>query len=245
MKFKSAILTFLALFLAASVRAETVTAAGDPWPPFIDPNDPDGGVAVSLAREAFSRSGFTLEMNIMPWARAIDGVKNAKYDVLIGTWWTKERTEFLDYSEPYLTNEIKFIKRKGDPFEYNGMDSLTGKSVGIVRGYGYGDEFLNATNFKRPETADFLPNVKKVVSGRVDLTLEDELVARSQIAKEEPGLIDQIEFTQNALNANTLHVTCGLANAKHEEIINALNKGMAAMKADGTFDQILKKYGMK
>jgi len=77
-----------------------------------------------------------------------------------------------------MRSEIKFIKRRGDPFEYHGLGSLTGKTVGIVKGYGYGDEFLNATNFTRPEVAHTLQNIKKLALGRIDLTLEDEVVAR-------------------------------------------------------------------
>ena len=146
-----------------------ITGAGDPWPPFLSPDLPGQGVALEIVTEAFKREGYELTMNFVPWARAIDGVKKATgsgdgYDVLVGTWWTEERTKFLHYSESYLENRIKFIKRSGDDFEYNGLASLDNKKVGIIRGYGYGDEFLNAKNFTRPETSDLIKKLKETVS---------------------------------------------------------------------------------
>lgn len=235
---------FLCLLAPLMVSAKTVSAAGDPWPPFLDPKQSSKGIVVEIATAAFATQGYDLKMNFVPWARAIDGVKNAKYDVLLGTWWTEERAKFLLFSEPYMENAVKFIKQKGSNFEYNGLSSLNNKSVGVVRGYGYGDEFLNATNFKRPAATAFIANIKKLVAGRIDLTLEDELVARSIIANKAPDLIHKLEFTTNALSRNKLFVTSGLANAKHKELIQAFNKGLKQIKTDGTFDAILKKHNL-
>ncbi|MFE8070905.1 transporter substrate-binding domain-containing protein [Marinobacteraceae bacterium S3BR75-40.1] len=235
----------LILLLSLTAAADTITAAGDPWPPFLDPDHPQQGVAIAIAREAFKTQGHDLEFTFVPWARAIDGVKNADYDALIGTWWTEERTAFLEYSDDYLTNQIKFIKRKDDDFEFDGLKSLKGKTVGTVRGYGYGDDFANADYFSRAPAARLLTNIRKLIAGRLDLTLEDELVARSLIAKEAPELLDKIAFTNNPLSAQTLHVTSGLKNPRHKMIIEAFNKGLKEIKANGTFERILEENHLK
>lgn len=240
------VLAFVAACLfSVSALSETITAAGDPWPPFLDPDHPEQGVAIAIAREAFKTQGHDLEFTFVPWARAIDGVKNADYDALIGTWWTEERTNFLAYSEPYLTNEIKFIKRKGDGFEFEGMDSLEGKTVGTIRGYGYGKAFSNAAHFERSPTVKLITNIRKLVNERLDLAIEDELVARSTIAKEAPDLLEKIEFTKNALSSEDLHVTSGLKNSRQEMVIESFNKGLAEIKSNGTFDRILKENNLK
>lgn len=90
----------------------------------------------------------------MPWSRALNDVKEGKIDILPATWFTQERTAYLTYSDNYLTNQVKFIKKAGDNFEFAGLASLNGKKVGIVRGYGYGDEFMNDPSFFRPESTD-------------------------------------------------------------------------------------------
>lgn len=238
------IILLTVLLLSLPSFAEKITAAGDPWPPFVDPDSPTLGIIVEITRAAFKTQGYEIEFKFVPWARAIDGVKEADYDVLLSAWYTKERAKFLHFSDSYLENNVKIIKRKGDKFEFNGLDSLTGKNVGVVRGYGYGDAFSNATNFNRPEGKDVMTNIKKLVSKRVDLTLEDEIVARAMINKQTPELLNKIEFSKSAISTNTVHVTSGLKNSRHKTIIDAFNKGFKEIKSSGVYDKILKKYGI-
>lgn len=230
--------------LSMSVNAAVVTAAQDPWAPFVQKDNANPGVSVEIITEAFKSQGHTVDFKIMPWTRALNEVKTGKVDVLVATWYTNERTSYLKYSDPYLENSLKFIKRKGDGYEYNGFDSLSGKTVGIIRNYGYGDEFLAATNFKKPEANDLVANAKKLMAKRIDLTLEDELVAKSTLTGAGMNLAD-FEFTNNALSVNPLHVTSGLANPNNTQYIEAFNKGLAEIKANGKFDEILAKYGIK
>jgi polar amino acid transport system substrate-binding protein len=237
--------TLALALLPVLVSAETLTAVGDPWPPFLDPDQPNQGVATEIAQAAFATQGYDVKLSFQPWQRAIDGVRDGEFDMLLGTWKTPEREAFLQFSEPYAVNEMKFIKRKGDTFQYNGLDSLSGKVVGIVRGYGYGDDFMKASNFKREEAATLMPSLLKLASQRIDLTLEDELVARSLMSKEHPELLESVEFVSPPLSSNALHVSSGLKNPKHEAIIAAFNKGLATIKANGQLDAILKSNGMK
>ena len=240
-KFKLSVICMLFSFAA---HAATITAAQDPWAPFVQKDASSPGVSVEIIVEAFKTQGHTVDFKIMPWSRSLEEVKAGRVDVLVATWYTEDRTSYLKYSDPYLENSLKFIKRSGDSFEYNGIDSLKGKTVGIVRNYGYGDEFLNAKTFKKPESNDFVSNAKKLTAKRIDLTLEDELVAKSTLSNAGMNLSD-FAFTNNALSVNPLHVTMGLANPNHSEYINAFNKGLAEIKSNGTFDKILARYGIK
>lgn len=229
----------LAILGSSSIYAEKITAAADPWPPFSDPSLKNNGIISEIATAAYATQGYEVEVVFVPWARAVAGVKNASFDLLLGAWRTSEREAFMMYSNPYLNNSIKFIKKKGNDFTYAGLNSLSGKSVGVIRGYGYGDDFLSAKNFKRPEAKDFIGNVRKLIAGRIDLTLEDEIVAKAIIAKEQPDLLNKIEFSKTDYSTNALHITSGLANAKHKQLIEAFNKGLAEIKKNGEYDRIL------
>ena len=238
----------ISLLLISSVcfgADKIIVAAGDPWPPFVDPSHPKEGLTLELVRAAFNTQGYTVKMEYVPWARAEKGVKEGKYDILANTWVTEKRKETLMYSEPYAVNRIKFIKNIDDPFEYNGIESLKGKTVGTVRGYGYGSDFLTAQGFKREESRGLITNIKKLIKKRIDLTLEDEIVARVTMAKEDPGYVNKVRFTENALSSNPLHVTSGFKNPKHKEIISSFNKGLEAIKKSGEYKKILSAYGVK
>ena len=241
------IIIFCLSALPCMANEKTIVAAADPWPPFVNPADPKEGLSLEIIKAAYETEGYTVEMNYVPWARAINGVKKGKYDIIPTTWMTDERKTFLMFSEPYAVNKIKFIKNQDDPFEFEGIKSLTGKKIGTIRGYGYGDEFMNADNFIREDVTDLMTNIKKLThsSRRIDLTLDDEIVARVTIGNEKPSLLNQIAFTKNALSSNKLYVTSGLQNPRHQEFIEAFNKGLATIKTNGTYAKIMETYGIK
>lgn len=235
----------LSAVVPAAAELKVITAASDPYPPFVDPKHPKEGLSLEIVRAAFKTQGYEVKMSIMPWARAEAEVKKGTYDILPDVWMTDARKKDFMFGKPYVSNKVKFVFLKENRFEYDGMKSLEGKKVGTVRGYGYSDEFLKADKFKREEVADFMTNIRKLIAKRLDLTLEDELVAKAQIAKEDPKILDQIRFTANSFSVNDLHVASGIKNPRHKEIIEAFNKGLEIIKADGTAARILASYGLK
>ncbi|TWI64167.1 amino acid ABC transporter substrate-binding protein (PAAT family) [Desulfobotulus alkaliphilus] len=242
------IILFLVVFFALALgysHAGSIKAATDPWPSFCDPSDPEEGLAVQILRAAYAAENKTVDIEYLPWARAKRGVLDADYDILFTLWYNDDRATRFYYSQPYAFNTVKFIKRKGDDFEYTGMDSLTGKNIGTIRDYAYSDEFAAATHFKQEEVATFILNIRKLVGGRIDLTLEDEIVARGIIEKEAPELLDKIEFVDNPFARNGIHVASSLAHPRHKELVGAFNRGLEKIKEGGQYDAILQKYGLK
>ena len=76
------------------------------------------------------------------------------------------------------------------------------------------------------------------------VTLEDEITAKGLIQKMGPQVADQLDFTANALASNPLYVAAGLKHPHHKEIIEAFNRGLQAIKTDGIFLAIEKRYGL-
>ena len=244
-KFLIALLVGLLAASGAEAEGKKITAAADPWPPFIDPRSPTQGLSMEILRAAVGPQGYEVELHFMPWSQVEERVTAGEIDVIPHTWTTEERRKHLLFSEPYAVNEVKFVKRKGDPFEYEGIESLSGKTVGIVRGYGYPETFKGATNFRRREANDTLSNVKRLVFGLVDLTLEDRIVLVDTLRKSDPALLDEIELTKNSLSTQTLSVSCALVNPRCQEIIDAFNRGFEEIKANGTLERILAGYRLK
>lgn len=231
-------LIFLCL-ITAGLRAETLTAAADPWPPYVGPKLAGQGLAVQVVRAALKREGYDLEIRFMPWARALRLTKNGSTDLLVAAWWTQERAAYLHFSEPYAQNNLKFIKLKQDPFEFEGFASLAGKRIGVVRDYGYGDAFGQADNFQQVENSDLLHNIRMLMAGRIDLTLEDELVATTILRQQAPEQLTEVAFSHTPLQTKSLYVASGRNNPRHQQIISAFNRGLASLRADGTLARLL------
>lgn len=240
--------TLLFWLLASSPcqAAGTITIAADDWPPYADPRHPQGGFTLELLQTIYHEQGYRLQVLYLPWARAMQGVKSGEYDLLPNAWLTSERQQYLAYSDSYAVSRIVFIKRRGDPFDFQGLASLRGKTVGTIRGYGYGDAFLGSSLFTRQEGNSLLQNISKLThrEPRLDLTLDDELVARANLAHNDPSLLTQIAFTTTPLSANPLHITCSLANPRRQELITAFNRGLQRMRQDGRYQRLCASYGM-
>ncbi len=241
---KVLLLVMLCLPLLAGGQEQTLVAAADPYPPYVDPSAPMQGLAMEIVRAAYKTQGYTVKLEIMPWTRAEKGVSEGRYDILVDVWRTEARTKELLFSTPYAVSKIKFIKRKDNPFEYTGLESLAGKRIGVIRGYGYNDAFNSANSFTREEVPSMELNFNKLVLKRIDLTLEDEITAKGLLRKLEPSVADQLDFTANALASNPLYVAAGLKHPRRKEIVEAFNRGLSAIKADGTFLAIEKRYGL-
>ncbi|MBU1564612.1 MAG: transporter substrate-binding domain-containing protein [Proteobacteria bacterium] len=239
------VLAFLSIAAVCMAENKVITAAADPYPPFVDQSDPQEGLSLAIIRAAYKTQGYTVTMEFVPWARAKSLTIEGKYDILPDCWINEENKKTMLFSDPYAVNVVKFIKRADDPFEYAGMESLKGKKIGAIRGYNYSDDFKEPKDFTREDVTDLMTNIKKVIGGRVDLTLEDEIVAKVQIAKNDPALLSQIKFGEKAFDSKSLYVSAGLANPRHQEIIGAFNKGLAEIKANGEFAKIMAGYGIK
>lgn len=243
---KRNMIVFLIIVCLSSLSAQIVLkSACDPWPPFVDPENPKEGLSLEITRAAFATQGYQVKHDYQPWARAMKNLKEGKIDIIVDTYINEERKKTLEFSDPYAKVEIKFIKLKNSDFEFNGLKSLDGKTIGVIRGYSYGQEFDKATNFKKQEVSNLYQNIKKLVAGRIDLTLECEIIARVGIAQKDAQLLEEISFTQNTLSSNDLYISSGKANPKHQEIIAAFNKGLKKIKENGTYAAIMKNYGIE
>ncbi|MBF0572133.1 MAG: transporter substrate-binding domain-containing protein [Desulfamplus sp.] len=245
--FISIVFVLLSLSIC-NAEEKVIQAAADNYPPFVDASDVKEGLAMVLIRAAYATQGYTVKLVFVPWARAENMTVEGKYDILPDVWVNDNRKKVMMFSEPYASNAVKIITNANDPFVFDGVESLKGKKIGTVRNYGYsinGVDIREIKDFTCEDAVDIATNIKKLVGKRFDLTLEDEIVARVTIANQIPDLLTKVKFSEKALFSNNLHVTAGLKNPRHKEFIDAFNKGLAEIKANGEFKKIFESYGVK
>ncbi len=224
---------------------ETIVAASDPWPPYVDEMHPQMGVSVEIANAAYATQGYKVKQLIVPWARALEGTRTGVFDLILDAWWSSERSREFMYSRPYLDGSVKLIKRRGEPFTYEGLESLSGKQIAVVRGYAYNDEFYASPNIRHYEVVDFASAVAMLLRGRVDFAIENELVARYRLGQVAPDSIPQIEFVEPPVSLNLVYVISGYRNPRHYEYIGAFNRGLEIIRNNGEYAEILKRNGLQ
>ena len=232
------------LLLTQSATAEKLRLVADAWPPFTDSTLVNGGLATDIVSTALARAGYASDFEQVPWARALLGVGEGRYDVLVNAWYTDDRTKLGQFSGEYLLNRVRFLKRKDTPIEYNNLEQLHTYPIAVVRGYAYSPEFDDDVALQKVPVHNFSMAVRMVAANRVKLTLEDEYVARYYLARESAKVRNAVEFLPKPLSENSLHILVSLKNPRHEQIVAGFDREIAAMKVDGSYQRLMEQHGL-
>lgn len=233
----------LLLFLPLLAAGEALRLVANPWPPFNDQKLKGNGLSSELVQLALERAGYQTVYFEVPWERTLLGVKRGDYDVLINAWYSAERAEYGHYSQPYLVNRVRFVQRKDYGIRFDNLADLYPYSIAIVRGYAYSDEFNNDQRLRKVGVGSFVMGARMLHAGRVQLALEDELVARYHLNRELRGIRDQLEFLPLPLSENGLHILVRRSHPQHRTIVRRFDQAIDAMKKDGSYDAIFKRHG--
>lgn len=229
-------------FIANAQGEGGLQVASAAWKPYTGNDLPSLGLANDLVHTALRRAGYTPYVTIEPWQRVLEGAKLGVYDVITTPWYSDERNEFLDYSEPYLQNRIVFVQKQGSKFDYQEFSDLKSMLIGVVTDYAYDERFNQSRTLTKISERHLIQNLLKLVQGRIDLTLDDELVLKYEINQFMPNRMKELEFLPKPLAVQGLHIGVSRENPDHAKIVAGFNKAIAEMKQDGTFQKILDKH---
>ncbi|MBK4996564.1 transporter substrate-binding domain-containing protein [Pseudomonas sp. S37] len=238
------VLGMLAMMLATPAPGhDKLRLVADNWPPFNDASMPGGGLATSLVTTALARAGYSSAYEEVPWARALLGVGEGRYDVLINAWYNDARASIGQFSKAYLTNRVRLLQRKGDTLRYQRQTDLYPYSIAVVRDYAYSPEFDGDTRLHKVPVRNFSSAVRMLAAGRVNLAVEDEYVARHNLQREPQEVRDGVVLVEPPLGENTLHILVSLKHPEHARIVARFEQAIAAMKADGSYARLLRQHG--
>ncbi|WP_122745796.1 substrate-binding periplasmic protein [Pseudomonas viridiflava] len=232
------------LAMASANGAERLRLVADPWPPFTDALLQNGGLATDIVSTALKRAGYTVEYQQVPWARALLGLSEGRQDVLVNAWFSEDRNLIGQFSQPYLVNRIRLLKRKDSPIAPQTHQQLHAYMIAIVRGYAYSPEFDNDSLLQKIPVQSFSMAIRMLAAERVDLAIEDEYVARYNLSLEAEDVRERVEFLPGSVSENGLHILVSLKHPKHAEIVADFDREIAAMKADGSYDELFRRHGL-
>ena len=197
------------------------------------------GLYPAVIGAVFSAMGEPAEMKAVPWKRAIAAIDQGEAGVG-GIYKNEERLKKYDYSDKLFDEVITVYTQKGKEFEFTGVDALAGKQVGVLRGWSYGDAFdaaakagqLTADEAERDEQ-----NFAKLAGGRIDVLLAVRESGEANMAK--PEIAAAVVALPSPLSSSPSFLAFNKSAGKTETLAR-FNAAMAKMKADGTFDKLVK-----
>lgn len=127
------------------------------------------GYSWDVLRQSLHEMGYTIDLYVLPWVRALNYLEAGKVDALFPTGKNSEREKIFYYSrEP--VNEVVFVLylRAEDPTEWRGFDLLKGLRIGVKRGFNYGDEWNAAIGIKKRDMGTILQGFEMLKAERLD-----------------------------------------------------------------------------
>ena len=230
------------------LRGKTLTGTfqpdwGLPLAAFNDQNVPQG-IVYDVVAAAAEKLGATLKLQPNAFATTIPGVQSGKYDVGLGTDATLERQAVVDIVGTYTTG-YQFVTVTGHNDLPDSLEKFSGLKVAVIAGSSYippieaasaklvaaGKPAIDILTF--PDSAS---TVVAVQSGRADGLLRYAASAL-YIAKSDVGW--KISGPSIVLGES------GFAVSKASGYAGLWKQAVDATIADGSYLEILKKYGVQ
>ena len=201
------------------------------------------GVMVDLMRAIAKDQGFAVDIQAMPFSTLIPSLTSAKIDIICAALgMTAQRAEVVAFTDPvYGYGEAMVVNAK-DPKAYRGLEDLKGDVVGTQVGTVYVDPMRKTGLFSEVKVYDSLADVMRDVGlGRIKAGFGDFPMVAYQVSQ---GVHKDVRLVRD--HKPTVEVKIAMAVRKGDDALRAkLNASLAKLKADGTLDTILAKWGLK
>ncbi len=208
------------------------------YPPFSfqDANGKLTGFEVEFSEALAKELGVKVQLQSMPWAGILAALESKRLDVVINqVTISDERKKKYDFSEPYTISGIQALVQKKDAGRFKTAADLKGAKVGVGLGTNYQQWLNENVPGADIKTYDDDPTkYRDLVVGRIDAILVDRLAALELIAKTKDLAVSGEPFSRQE---------SGVALRKGEpELLDAINKAIDKLRADGTLAKISNKY---
>jgi polar amino acid transport system substrate-binding protein len=249
-KLKSTLFVFFlvfSLFLfnnkSFAQNKKIVLASETSWPPHYGKDLPNGGYTTEISREALKRVGYELEIEWLPWKRALIEAAIGKYDGVGASYYNEERAKDFAFTDAIGKTEIVFFMLKGKNIRYSKLEDLKPYTIGVGRGYAYPDKFTSATYLKTEEAITIEHNIRKLLRHRIDLIIDSREVIPYLLQTYFPNNVNSLEMLEPPLDTLLLYVAFSKNSPNYKKKVEDFNRGLKMIKDDGTYGNILKKHG--
>ncbi|XZG71129.1 basic amino acid ABC transporter substrate-binding protein [Chitinibacteraceae bacterium HSL-7] len=199
------------------------------------------GFTVDVLNAVAAKGGFKVKFHNTPWEGIFATLEAGDRDIVASSVTiTDARKKTMDFSEPYF-EAVQLIAVPGKS-GIKTFAELKNKKVGVQTGT-TGDEVVQKLlgkanpNIKRFESTPLA--LQELLSGGVDAVVADNgvvvnFIANNKAAKGKLNTVSDNSFEKEYY---------GFAVKKgNKDLLAKINKGLAAIKADGSYDKIYHKH---
>lgn len=207
---------------------------------FLNENKEIDGFDADIAKEIAQRLGVKAEFAAQDFSGLIPSLQAKKIDVIISqVTITEDRKQVIDFSQPYITNQVKIIVRENND-SITKLEDFKGKKIGV--GLGTNDESYlrnealpKVGKFEIKTYDDVITSLQDLSAGRIDATINNIYALKP--------IVDKNGFKIKAVGEPIKSDQAAVALRKdNPELLAAIDGALADMKADGTYKTIFVKW---
>lgn len=207
------------------------------FPPFeyVDDNGEADGFDMALCKAIGEKLGVEVKIENMEFASLVSSI-GSKIDIAAaGMTVTDERKESVDFSNPYY-EAVQYVIVSADS-DIATADDLKDKTIGVQLGT-TGDFIAEEYTSNVAQYNKAVDAVNDLVNGKVDVVIIDKNPALVFETKFE-GKVKAIEGAQFGFETEEYAIALPKGDAA---LADAVNGAVDELKADGTFDELVKTY---
>lgn len=244
-----AITFFILIFLnlpspSAATKSQDIDVApikigGDNnYPPyeFVDDNDNFRGFNVDIIRAIAIELGLEIELVPNSWENTMELLKTGEIDAIQGMTMTPEREKIYDFTDEIVMNSQNIFVLKNSSI-INDINDLSGKKVSIQS-----KDVSKEITRRIPDVTvipktNQLESLESLLSGEVDAYIGNRLTGIYYVQTFD--LTESVKIVGEPLYPTRYCIAVDKGNT---ELLNLLNSGLKAIKSNGTYEKIYKKW---
>ena len=197
------------------------------------------GIDMDILAAIAKDQGFDYEIQNVGFDAALNQVQSGQADgVIAGMTITDERKLTFDFSDGYFdAGQILVVPANS---EIKGLEDLKGTNVAVkisTQGADYAQSVADQYGFTVTTYEDSPTMYQAVIQGTNSACFEDDPVARYSIQSQQL----ELKVVGDVINAKPYGFATKLG--ENAELVAMFNAGLASIKANGVYDEILAKYG--
>ena len=199
------------------------------------------GQATEVVNGILARLNQKAAIEILPWSEGYSLARDGPRVALYSTGRTDEREKLFKWVGPVASIDYTLYARKGSGLQISSLEAAKKAGrIGVVRDDAR-HQFLLENRFDNIATCDSDTEcIRNLTAGTTDLWLGSS-VNSADIARK--GGIDPSAF-EAVYTVRTVQMYIAFSTDTPDSVIAGWQDALDAMKRDGTFDAIRKKYGM-
>ncbi|MBV8838905.1 MAG: amino acid ABC transporter substrate-binding protein, partial [Alphaproteobacteria bacterium] len=200
------------------------------------------GVMVDLITEIGKDAGFQVQIEPMQFSALIAALTANKIDLISAAMYiSPARKEVIDFSEPVYSYGEGLVVAKTDGKEYKTFEDLKGETVGAQVGTVYVEPLKKTGLFTDVKVYDTIPDIMRDVNtGRLKAGFADYPILAYNIKL---GNFPEARLVASYKSTIMGSIGIGVRKSDHD-LLNRVNQSLFKLKANGTIDKILAKWGL-